>query len=376
MKALSILVLLFALAVPALAASEIINFRHFDGEETEGKLSLPEGDAGMRVLIIYVPGTGPATYINRRKMGAAEFNYFDMFAEEFNRRGVAFFTYNKRGVTVGDKPPMYENIDREKFKKVVPSVEVQDIATYIATLRKDKRLKKASVVLLGWSEGSVLAAMAAENKKSKIAALFLAGYVHDNMGDVIKWQNSGASSMIILRKAFDTDKDNAISRSEYESKELAATAYRVRGLKDSKFEQLDFDGSGLLNAADFGILAAPKYDALLSAYKRGDEAWIWDNYFHISTAWLNEHFALEANKDRLLRLKLPIYIFHGEDDANCDVQGVYDLRKRFDKAKKKNLHENVYKDHDHNLNFTTWLIKKEIPEGIKMMFESAAHLNK
>lgn len=376
MKALAILIVFFALAVSALATSEIIKFRHFDGEETEGKLSLPEGAEGIRVLVIYVPGTGPATYINRRKMGATEFNYFDMFADEFNRHGAAFFTYNKRGVTVGDKPPVFENIDREKFKKVVPSVEVQDIANYIATLKKDTRLKKARVVLLGWSEGSVLAAMAAENKKSKITALFLAGYVHDNMGDVIKWQNSGASSMIILRKAFDTDKDNAISRSEYESKEPAPTAYRVRGLKDSKFEQLDFDGSGSLNAADFGILAAPKYAALLAAYKRGDEAWIWDNYFHISTAWLTEHFALEANKTRLMRLNLPIYIFHGEDDANCDVEGVYDLRKRFDAARKKNLHETVFKDHDHNLNFTTWLTKKEIPEGIKKMFETAQQLGK
>jgi alpha-beta hydrolase superfamily lysophospholipase len=376
MKIAAPLLLLVLLVSRSFAASEIIKFRFADGDATEGKLSLPADAANVRVLVIYVHGTGPATYLNKRKGGNVEFSYYDTFAEEFNRRGVAFFTYNKRGVTLGDQPPVYEIIDREKFKKVVPSIEVKDLQTYISTLRKDKRLKKTKIVLLGWSEGSVIAAMAAEDKKNKIDALFLAGYVHDNMSDVIKWQNTGGSAIVNIRPYFDKDKDNAISRAEYESEEAKPANFRIRAFQGAKFEQLDVNKDDRIDAADFGLLTKTKYQAVLDAIQRGDDEWIWNNYFHITTAWLKEHFALEANKERLLRLKLPIYIFHGEDDANCDVNGVYDLRKRFNAAGKKNLREFVFKDHDHNLNFTNWIFRKEIPDGIKKMLETAEEFKK
>ena len=147
------IIFLFALCSLPVFAAEIMTFTLFDGEKVDGKLSLPADASKIKELVIFVHGTGPATYDNRRKIGGAELNYFDNFAEEFNQRGIAFFTYNKRGITIGDTPPMYEKIDREKYKKVLPSIEVKDIATFIGTLRKDKRLSKAKVVLLGWSEG-------------------------------------------------------------------------------------------------------------------------------------------------------------------------------------------------------------------------------
>ena len=114
----------------------------------------------------------------------------------------------------------------------------------------------------------------------------------------------------------------------------------------------------------------------MAAFERKDDTWIWDNYFHVTSAWLTEHFALEANKTRLLRLNMPIYIFHGEDDPNCPVEGVYDLEERFKKAGKTNLHAYVFKGHEHNLNFTSWISKKEIPEGIEKMLKTAEELNK
>jgi pimeloyl-ACP methyl ester carboxylesterase len=291
-------------------AGDIINFTLIDGEHVEGKLSLPTTGV-IKELVIFVHGTGPATYDNHRKFGQLEFNYFDYFADEFNRRGIAFFTYNKRGVTRGDAPPSFEKIDRDKYRKVLPSVEIRDIATYIHTLRRDKRLKNAKIVLLGWSEGTALASLVAQNKSNRISALFLNGYLNDNLADVIRWQNNGGSSMVNLRAAFDTDKNGAISRTEYESTEKGAAAFRTGAMQNTKFEQLDLDKDASITLADFAKLLKPRYDAIFAAIERGDDDWIWNNYFHVSTAWLKEHFMLEANKDRLLRLKLPIYIFHG-----------------------------------------------------------------
>jgi pimeloyl-ACP methyl ester carboxylesterase len=372
-----IFVVLMMLFVFSLAdGAEIIQIPLFDGETLTGKLELPADTRNIREIVIYIHGTGPGTYNDHRKVGSVEFNYFDPFAQEFNKRGIAFFSYNKRGVEIGDSPPFYDKIDREKYGRVVPSVEVKDIGSIIAALRKDKRLKRAKVVLLGWSEGNVLAAIAAEDKRNKVAAVFLAGYVHDNMADVIKWQNGGGSTMVTLRRVFDTDKDGSIGRAEYESTDKSATAFRTGRMQNGKFEQLDVNKDDKINQEDFGIILKPRYQSILDAINRGDDEWIWKNYFRITTAWLKEHFTLEPNKDRLLRLKIPIYIFHGENDANVPVEGVYDLRSRFDKARKTNLKEYVFARHDHDLNYLHWVMKKEMPDGIKKMLEVAESLNR
>jgi pimeloyl-ACP methyl ester carboxylesterase len=373
-KTLSIGLLLFVTASFA-HAGEIIKFQLFDGETVEGKLSLPANTPTVKELVIYVHGTGPATYDNHRKFGTIELNYFDYFANEFNRRGIGFFTYSKRGVALGQDPPFFDQVDREKFRKVVPSTEIKDIATFISTLRKDKRLAKTKIVLLGWSEGTVLASMAAEDKRNKVTALFLNGYPNENIYELIKWQNTGGSAMVGFRIAFDKDKNGLVSRAEFESDDKIAAALRTR-MQNVKFEQLDVTKDDAITAADFAVIQKPKYDATLDAYNRGDEDWIWKNYFRVSIPWLKEHFALEANKDRLLRLNIPIYIFHGEDDANCPVEGVYDVRSRFEKAKKTNLHANIFPGHNHDLNFVDWVLKKEMPAGIKKMFEVADELNK
>jgi len=357
-------------------ASEVMKFKLFDGEIVEGKLSLPAETARMKELVIYIHGTGPGTYDNHRKFGTLEFNYCDYFANEFNRRGIGFFSYNKRGVTPGTDPPMYDNVDREKFRKAVPSVEVRDIANFIATLRSDKRLKHTKIVLMGWSEGTVLAAMVAEDKRNKVSAVFLNGYLNINLSEVIRWQNTGGSSMVNLRGVFDKDENGSISRGEFESDDKAVTRFRTGAMQNAKFEQLDVDKNGEITTEDFDVLLKPRYDAIVAAIERGDEDWIWKNYFRVSIPWLKEHFALEANKDRLPRLRMPIYIFHGVSDANCPVEGVYDLRKRFDAAGKKNLHEFVFKGHNHDLNFVDWVLKKEMPAGIAKMFEVAGELNK
>lgn len=357
-------------------AAEIVKIPLFDGEILTGKLELPADSKKIRQIVIYIHGTGPGTYNDRRKVGSVEFNYFDPFAQEFNKRGIAFFSYSKRGVEIGDQPPFYDKIDREKYKKVIPSIEVKDIASVIAALRKDKRLKGAKIVLFGQSEGSVLAAIAAEDKRNKVAAILLTGYVHDNMSDVIKWQNTGGSTMVTLRRVFDADKNGSISRAEYESTDNAVTAFRTGRLQNGKFEQLDVNKDDAVSVEDFEIILKPRDQAILDAIGRGDDDWIWKNYFRITTAWLKEHSALEANKDRLLRLKIPIYIFHGESDANCPVEGVYDLRARFDKAKKKNLYEYTFERHDHDLNYLNWVMKKEMPEGIKKMFEVSEAINR
>jgi pimeloyl-ACP methyl ester carboxylesterase len=368
--------LIFAIAISAsaLRASEIVKIALSDGETMTGKLDLPPGDGPVRELVLFIAGTGPNTYLNPRKLGKVEFNYYDLFVDEFAKRGVGFFAYNRRGVEIGDTPPYYDKVDPEKYKKYLPGVESKDIGTAIAHLRALPRLKAAKIVLLGWSEGTILAAMAAENADNKIGALFLAGYAHENMSDIITWQLSGEPSIINIRKYFDADKDNAITKSEYESASAAATYMRTNAFKGAKFEDIDVDKSGKIDAADFKIINSGRLKAVMAAAEKGDDAWIWANFFRVTSAWLKEYFALEPNKTRLLRLDLPIYVFHGEDDANVSVAGVRDLQARFAQKGKTNLQCFVFKGHDHDLNYMLWPVKKTIPEGIQKIFDVAGEI--
>jgi pimeloyl-ACP methyl ester carboxylesterase len=366
-KHLAALLLVASFSMP-LCASEIVKIKLFDDEMLTGKLDLPSDSATIKRLVIYIHGTGPGTYADHRKIRGAEFNYFDLFADEFTKRGTAFFAYSKRGVDFGDTPPYYDKVDREKYKKCLPSIEARDIDAIIRFLKSDKRLRKAKVILLGWSEGTIVASMVAE-KNTGVDALFLAGYANDNLFDVIKWQNSGESSMRAIGKYFDANNDGAISKEEYESSDKIPAKMRTALFKDAPFEQLDANKDNRITAEDFGILNRLRYNMILTAVEKQDDDWIWNNYFRITTAWLKEHFELEPNKTRLLRINIPVFIFHGEEDINVPVEGVYDLRERFARNHKTNLQTFIFKGHDHDLNYLDWPTKKVIPEGIKKIFE-------
>lgn len=215
----------------------------------------------------------------------------------------------------------------------------------------------------------------AERKENQIAALMLSGYAHENLFDIIKWQYSGASSMMNLSPPFDTNGDGSISEKEFQSKSKVPTHWREKILQGAAFDVLDKNKDASLTSEDFRLSAEPTYKAILAKIEEGDEDWIWKNYFRVSIPWLQEHFKLEPNKERLLRLDMPIFVFHGDQDANVDVAGVYDLKERFKKAGKKNLRTYVFKEHDHQLKFFDWIFKDKMSEGYQKMFDVAEKLN-
>ena len=129
---------------------------------------------------------------------------------------------------------------------------------------------------------------------------------------------------------------------------------------------------GKITAEDFGLLQRASYNALLAAVEKKDDDWIWNNYFHVTSAWLKEHFELEPNKTRLLRINVPVFIFQGEDDNHTPVEGVYDIKERFTKGNKTNLQCFIFKSHDHDLNYLNWPKKKLISEGLQKIFEISA----
>ena len=360
----------------SLFGEEIVKVGLSDGEIIAGRLMLPSNEDNVPLLVIFVHGTGPNTYLNKRKIGNVDFNYFDLFAEEFNKRGIGFFTYNRRGVEIGDIPPYYDKIDSVKYSGYLPETEAEDIESIISQLRRDERFINSKIALLGSSEGTIISSIVADRKVEKVDALLMFGYANDNLYDIIKWQYSGHASIINLRKYFDFNKDNLISQSEYESADSGAVFGRTRVMRNVSFEALDTEKDSILDYRDFASRTVPYFEYLIKVIDSGNDAWIWQNYFRVKSKWLKEHFQLEANKTRLLRIDIPVYIFHGTEDGNDPVEGVYDIQRAFRNAGKTNLNCYIFDGHNHDLNYLDWPFEHKISEGLNAIFNTSELLMK
>ncbi|MDL2273840.1 S-layer homology domain-containing protein [Oscillospiraceae bacterium OttesenSCG-928-G22] len=350
---------------------ELLRIPSFDGYELEGRLSTPLGDAPIEKLVIYVNGSGPCTYDQLRTSGGVRFRYHDLFAEEFTSAGTAYFSYNTRGVSPSDEPPMHYAVDSEAYQQYVPRVQIRDVAAMIDALKQNARLRDATVCLLGWSEGAVVAPLAVRDAGAKADALLLAGYPNENMFDVLQWQNGGEQTLLAYTMYLGLPYDaEFITKEQYE-----ADPYGVMEsvFGNQSFEDTDKNGNSRIDADD--LKDTTLLDGLLDAVERGDDAWLAEHYpVLLTSAWFSDHFSLGKTEDMLAALDLPIYIFHGEQDLNCSAKGVLDVTKRFEALGKTNLETHLFPGHNHDLNFTIWVATGEKPAGIANIVETVAGL--
>ncbi len=370
MKSIYILLIFAFIIVIPTHAQEIIQIKSFDGEIIEGRLNVPH--TGFKdKIVIDIPGTGPHTYINRRKVGRSlVFNFHDYFAEEFNKRGIAYFSYSTRYTEPDTTPPNFDRVDKQKFLSCTPSIKVKDVEAIINHLKNDERLKSSQIILLGQSEGAIIATLVAENKTVPVDVLLLTGVPSENIYSTIEWQLSGESSMINMRKFFDANEDGIVQKDEYENGDPRALA-RVGNMN---FGDLDLNHDSVLTSDDYAIMLKPSLEAILNAIENNDDEWIWNNFFRIGTKWIKEHKNLEPNISRILRLDIPVFIFHGENDANCPVTGVIEIRNKAEKLGKDNIHVFTFPEHDHSLEFLAWVIRDSIPDGLKALFDKSEEL--
>ncbi len=364
---LCVTAMLTAMGAQALVP-EMKSVKLSDGEVVDARLCLPDSGE-MRTIVVVAHGSGPNTYINQRP----GFNYYDVIADGFCEQGVGFYSYNRRGVTQGSNPPMYDSVDRVKFDKYTPQQDAVDIESHIAALKKDKRFRNCKILLYGLSEGTMVSSLVADRGNVRVDGLLLHGYANENMYDIIRWQNEGGV-IRVFAQVMDSDGDGAISREEYYIPQLKP--YRAAMFQDVPFDSLDVVRNGLFDAADIShTRMSTIHPKIMDGVAAGDDSWIWANYFRGTVAWLRSHFALEPNKTRMLRLDLPIHIFHGTHDGNVPVEGVYDIAERFRVCGKTNLTTHIFERHNHDLNFELWLATKKYPTGLQAIFDTAAEIS-
>lgn len=348
--------------------SEIKTISLNDGELIQARICLPKNE--VKTIVFCVPGTGATTFLTKR----STFNYYDELANGFCNEGMAFFTYNRRGCKTGDTPPLFVEVDSAKYAKYTPTKEAEDIEAMVSFLQKDLRFAKCKILLYGMSEGTIIASLVAERKVVRVDALLLHGYANENMYDIILWQNKGQGVMIMANSVFDKNGDKAISKEEYEAEEEKVIQSRAYIFQNMQFNSLDVAKNGFIDIQDIEKMRMPFHNELMKRVTNNDWMWIRNHYFNITPQWFKSHFKLEPNKTRLLRLNIPIHVFHGTEDANAPVEGVYDLQARFGVCNKTNLTIHVFKNHNHDLNFQDWLNLKKWSEGFSEIFSVAKGL--
>jgi len=342
-----------------------------DGHFTKIKYSYPK-EAFIEKLVIYVNGSGPNTYDNKHKWhDGTTSNYHDFFANEFIKRGIAYCRYNTRGVDTDETPPLYAKINDDEYKTYLPSNSVKDIEAIINHLKQKDKFKSAKVYLLGWSEGTIIAPLVALNDNVKVDALLLAGYCNENLKDILTYQLQGYALFTYWRKVFDYDKKGYICKDDYLTDKYGV---RKEMFGDTDFEEWDKNHDGKLTEEDAGFLTIPHLNNMLKAIEENDDEWLKYNHkVRLTSGWFKEHFKLKANKEILPLLDLPIYIFHGEDDAMCTPEYAREIELKFRELNKRNLTVYMFDDHDHNLNYHL-LHNKEISQGIQKIFEVVERL--
>jgi len=129
-----------------------------------GTLLLPAGDGPWTVALL-VAGSGPTDRDGNNPLLPAPINNLKRLAQALAARGIASLRYDKRGVGESAYPGLSE--EKLRFEDLV-----DDAVAWAEHLGRDTRF--ARLVLVGHSEGALIAALAAQDAQAR-AVVSVAG---------------------------------------------------------------------------------------------------------------------------------------------------------------------------------------------------------
>lgn len=366
-------VLIVALALSTTAAAQElaktieVPFKSHDGHEMFGKLTLPVKGEPVGLLIYVQTAEGATVDMKRRKSKDATFNYYDLYREKMSAMNVAFFSYEGRGIRMGDKPPRFETINWEVFNTSSLDNKVRDILSAIQTVREQPGCQVIPIFLIGASEGTLLAAEAAARAPKEVAGLVLYGVLTSNMRENFKYIMSDGA-FLMYKHNFDTNGDGKVSKEEYDAD---PKKFRDQSaLKQVAFEQLDVNKDGFFSVDDIKKIKTQVY---LDAVDKDDFA-VLQKWASSSAAvavpkeWFKDHFAHQPIWSFLSAVDIPVGCFQGALDTAVPIEGVRELEKKA-KAAGKNKMEFFYFDElDHSLNIGSYFVNGKMPAGHEAIF--------
>jgi hypothetical protein len=122
-------------------------------------------DANQQPLVIFVVGSGNPDRNGNQIQFGVKADYIKQLAEEMSSNDIAFFRYDKRNVTKENIPML--------LKSFVFQDLVDDVTAVINHFKEDQRF--SSITLIGHSQGSLVAMLAANEHIDKYVSLAGAG---------------------------------------------------------------------------------------------------------------------------------------------------------------------------------------------------------
>jgi predicted esterase len=342
-----------------------IPFISHDGYEMLGKLTVPE-TKGNHALVIYVQtAEGMTVDMKRRKSRDETFNYYDLYREKLPEMNVAFFSYEGRGIKMGDEPPRYETIDWNIYNTSTLENKVLDILSAVQAVKKQKGIDGSRIFLMGASEGTLLASEAASRIPKEIHGLILYGVLTTTMRENFKYIVTDGA-YLTWRGYFDTDKDSKISKQEFEAD---PHKYRERVLKNAPYEAIDKNTDGFFTVEDFRMFPNPLRDAVDTENYDVLNQWA-KTSAAVATPkdWFKDHFAHQPLWAFLSKVNILVGLFHGDGDAMVPVDGVRKLQEQAKKAGKLKMEFHYFEGLDHSLNIGEYFVKGTLPAGHQAIF--------
>jgi pimeloyl-ACP methyl ester carboxylesterase len=341
-----------------------VAFRSHDEHEMFGKLTLPAGTP--RAVVVYVQtAEGMTVDMRRPSARGGTFDYFELYRAKLPALQLGFFSYEGRGIRMGDAPPRYETIERARYDTSTLANKVEDALAAVRAVRAQPELAGVRVLLLGASEGTLLAAQAAARAPDEIQGLALYGVMAENMRATFRYILSDGA-FLAYRGYFDADQDGRITPAEFEAD---PRRFRAHALGDAAFEALDKDGDGLLLLPDLVAQAQPLLDAVAQENFELLDRWA-QLAAGVSTPkdWFRDHFAQPPLWDSLAPLDIPVGFFHGGRDTNTPIAAVQALEQQALAAGKSQFLFEYFSKADHSLNIASYFVNGSLPDGHAALF--------
>ncbi len=332
-------------------------FKSFDGYAMFGKLTLPE-TSGRHPVVIYIQTAEGMTVDMKRPLGKGKtFNYFDLYRAKLPAMNVGFFSYEGRGITMGDAPPRYEKINRPIYDTSTLDNKVRDAMSAVKLVKKQPGVDPKRIYLMGASEGTLLAAETASRIPKDVAGLILYGVLASNLRENFRYILSDGA-FLPYRLGLDKDGDGKVSKAEFEA------------VSKVSWDQLDKNGDGYFTVEDMCILTRTYLDAVDHADFAVLDAWA-ATKAAVATpkGWFRDHFAHKTMWDFLSKLNIPVGCFQGLSDAMASPVAVKQIEERAKAAHKSKMEVHYFQGLDHSLNIGEYFVRGTIPAGHQAIFE-------
>jgi pimeloyl-ACP methyl ester carboxylesterase len=346
-----------------------IPFTSVDGYPMFGKLTIPTSP-GSHPVVTYVQNAEGMTVDQKRQKTRTEtFNYFDLYREKLPEMNLAFFSYEGRGIRMGDKPPRYETVDWDIYNTSTLENKVRDVISALLVVGKQPGIDRSRMFLMGASEGTLLASEAAARSHGQVRGLILYGILATNMREDFRYIITDGSFLTYVI-AFDTDNDGKVSKQEFAAD---PRKYRERVLKNAAFDDLDKNHDGFFTVEDLVMLSS-RLRELRDAVDQENYG-VLDQWAKASAAvatpkdWFKDHFAHQPIWTFLSKLNIAVGCFQGGADAMAPIGAVRKLEETAKKAGKSKMEFHYFENLDHSLNIIEYFVKGILPAGHQAIFE-------